>query len=349
VLPLEFVRSSAPPASIPAGNATAPPSFPLGLPLMLDVPVAPTPFPAGGKTHLVYELHITNFDVSGQNLSLKRIDVLDGSTSLAGLEGSELIVALARVGGTGEDKRVLDAGRRAIAFLWITLPPGARLPSLLRHRVTVNDQSVESAPVAVVQAQPLLLAPPLKGSNWMAANGPGNGSIHRRAMLPVDGRVRIAQRFAIDWLKLGADGKSFDGDQKQNQAHHAYGNDVLAVANATVATVKDGVPENVPGIASRAVPITLENVGGNHIILDLGDGRFGFYAHLKPGSLRVKVGERVKQGQVMALVGNSGNSTEPHLHFHVADANSPLGAEGLPYRLAAWHQELPLQNERVSF
>jgi murein DD-endopeptidase MepM/ murein hydrolase activator NlpD len=63
----------------------------------------------------------------------------------------------------------------------------------------------------------------------------------------------------------------------------------------------------------------------------------------------VKVGERVKQGQVMALVGNSGNSTEPHLHFHVADANSPLGAEGLPYRLAAWHQELPLQNERVSF
>jgi murein DD-endopeptidase MepM/ murein hydrolase activator NlpD len=75
----------------------------------------------------------------------------------------------------------------------------------------------------------------------------------------------------------------------------------------------------------------LETVGGNHIIMDLGGGRFAFYAHLQPGSLRVKNGDKVRRGQVLGLVGNSGNSTEPHLHFHISDANSPLSSEGLPY------------------
>ena len=58
--------------------------------------------------------------------------------------------------------------------------------------------------------------------------------------------------------------------------------------------------------------------------------RYPVYAHLQPGSLRVKLGDKVRRGQTLGLVGNSGNSTEPHLHFHITDANSPLGSEGLP-------------------
>jgi len=65
-------------------------------------------------------------------------------------------------------------------------------------------------------------------------------------------------------------------------------------------------------------------------------GRFAFYAHLQPGSLKVRLGQRVRRGQVLGLVGNSGNSTEPHLHFHLSDANSPLGSEGIPYGYAAF-------------
>jgi murein DD-endopeptidase MepM/ murein hydrolase activator NlpD len=79
------------------------------------------------------------------------------------------------------------------------------------------------------------------------------------------------------------------------------------------------------------VPITLETVGGNHVIIDIGGGRYAFYAHLQPHSIRVKLGDKVKRGQVLGLVGNSGNSTEPHLHFHMSDASSPLGSEGIPY------------------
>ena len=121
--------------------------------------------------------------------------------------------------------------------------------------------------------------------------------------------------------------------RKTTRATVRYGAEVLAVANGLVVATKDGIPENVPGITSRAVPITSETVGGNHIVLDLGGGRYAFYAHFQPGSLKVKVGDRVTRGQVIGLVGNSGNSTEPHLHFHISDGVSPLGSEGLPYVL----------------
>ena len=105
--------------------------------------------------------------------------------------------------------------------------------------------------------------------------------------------------------------------------------------------VKDGIPENVPGINSRAVPITLEMpLAGNHVILDIGGGRFAFYAHLQPGSLRVKLGDKVRRGQVLGLVGNSGNSTEPHLHFHIENVQiRPWAPEGFHlYSLASFQE-----------
>jgi murein DD-endopeptidase MepM/ murein hydrolase activator NlpD len=149
-------------------------------------------------------------------------------------------------------------------------------------------------------------------------------------MIPLEGRTRIPQRFAIDWLKLGEDGKPFKGEAGKNENWYGYGAELLAVADGTVVGVKDGIPENVPLAPTRVVPITLETVGGNYVILDLGNGRFAFYAHLQPQSVRVKVGDKVRKGQVLGLLGNSGNSDAPHLHFHLGDANSPLGTEGLP-------------------
>jgi hypothetical protein len=175
------------------------------------------------------------------------------------------------------------------------------------------------------------IGPPLRGGVWLAGNGPSARSGHRRALIPISGAPSIAQRFAIDYVKVNETDSTYSGDRLKNENYFAEGNDALAVANGRVVAVKDGIPENVPGVNSRAVPITLETVGGNHVIIDIGDGRFAFYAHLKPGTIRVKVGDVVTRGQVIGLVGNTGNSTEPHLHFHIADANSPLGSEGVPY------------------
>ncbi|MGH9943007.1 MAG: M23 family metallopeptidase, partial [Pyrinomonadaceae bacterium] len=157
-----------------------------------------------------------------------------------------------------------------------------------------------------------------------------------RALIPVRGGAHIAQRFAIDFVQLREDGRTFTGDQKDNKNYRCYGAETLAVADGVVVATKDGIPENVPGANSRAVPITLETIGGNHVILDLNNSRFAFYAHLQPGSLRVKLGDKVRRGQVLGLVGNSGNSTEPHLHFHLSNANSPLGSEGIPYVFPAF-------------
>jgi murein DD-endopeptidase MepM/ murein hydrolase activator NlpD len=113
-----------------------------------------------------------------------------------------------------------------------------------------------------------------------------------------------------------------------------YGKDALAVADATVASVVDGLPEQTPGKFPENIPI--EQADGNSVILDLGAGRFALYAHLQPGSLRVRKGDRVRRGQVLGLVGNSGNSVAPHLHFHVMDGSSPLASNGLPYEIDAF-------------
>jgi len=181
-----------------------------------------------------------------------------------------------------------------------------------------------------VGAEARVIGPPLRGGNWWAANGPSNHSGHRRSLIAVDGKARIPERYATDWSKLqGSD--LFKGDASKNSSYFSYGEEVLAVVDGTVASVLDGLPENAPDAKSYPLPMNLKNMGGNNIILDIGQKQFAFYAHLQPHSIRVKVGDHVVRGQVLALVGNSGNATGPHLHFQLSDANSELGTEGLPF------------------
>jgi murein DD-endopeptidase MepM/ murein hydrolase activator NlpD len=370
--PLSFERIAAPAAAtavaapataaVPATAATpAPPSPPNPVGILADVatPIAPTPFTTGGKTQLVYEVHITNF--GGGEMLVSRLDVLDGSATLASFEGRELNSMMAQPRLNVADTRSIPPATRAVAYLWVTIDSGKAIPRTLRHRLTVGTQTLEADAVTVGAASPVVVSAPLRGGDWLAANGPGNASGHRRALIALDGKPRIAQRFAIDWVKVGSNGATFSGNAKDNASYFAYGLDVISVADGVVASVKDGIPENVPGPTSRAVPITNETVGGNYVIVDIGGGKFAFYAHLKPGSLKVKTGDRVRRGQLLGLLGNSGNSTEPHLHFHISNANSPLGSEGLPYLIDTWElggtsgawtaqrNQLTMLNARVRF
>jgi hypothetical protein len=366
--PLAFKRAE-------AGTATKEDAKPASVekpftsPINVVVPLAPTAFQADGKTYLAYELHITNF--SGQSVALASIEVLsDSGAALSHVDVSDLVANIYAPGNRqagGMDKLNLGGGQMAAVYMWVTLESPAKIPTAIEHKIAVKvgqyteALTVQCARIAVGRDVPVI-SPPLRGDNWLAGNGPSNNSGHRRALIPVNGRVRIAQRFAIDWVRLNADGKTFTGDEKDNKNYRAYGSDVLAVADGIVTEIKDGIPENVPGINSRAVPITLETVGGNHVILDIGHGRYAFYAHLQPGSLKVKLGDHVKRGQSLGLVGNSGNSTEPHLHFHLSDGNSPLGSEGIPYALESFdakpkpdaplskhRMEIPTEDEIVTF
>src|SRR5262249_25564815 len=172
---------------------------------------------ADGKVHLVYELHLTNF--SSSELKLSRVEVLSGnSTQLAQYEASELNTRLARPGlaPSNQERLSLGGGMRAVVYIWLTLKAPTAVPAVLRHRVTATSGGTpaagtdaaakkepvevkgEGAEIKVRSDAPLVISPPLRGGEWLAANGPGNASGHRRALVPIDGKARIAQRFAID-------------------------------------------------------------------------------------------------------------------------------------------------------
>ena len=112
---------------------------------------------------------------------------------------------------------------------------------------------------------------PLQGEGWIANNALGVYD-HRRAFQPVDGRMRIAQRFAIGWMRLGSDGRAFHDDAKSNSNFYGYGAEVLAVADARVSDLRDGVPDNVGASERSNRVVTVDSAVGNYIILDLGHG-----------------------------------------------------------------------------
>jgi murein DD-endopeptidase MepM/ murein hydrolase activator NlpD len=212
---------------------------------------------------------------------------------------------------------------------------------------TVNQTlTVDGLTLRVSSRAPRVIGAPLEGDRWLAANGPDNSTGHRRALIALAGQGRISQRYAIDWIQLYEDGRTWQNDPLKNASYRCYGTHAIAVADGVVADMHDGIPENVPGATSRAVPITPETLGGNFILLDIGQGAFAYYAHLQPGSLKVKKGDAVHRGQVLGLVGNSGNSTEPHLHFHLADRNAAIDSEGLPYAFDTFDLQAP--PDRVS-
>lgn len=178
---------------------------------------------------------------------------------------------------------------------------------------------------------------PMSGQ-WFSAVGPTPHTAHRWA---------LPEEFAFDIVGLGDGTRSYSGSGTAFEDYHAYGADILAAADGRVVAVKADVAEDPttlrqPGETVEAygervgayqmqlVASDINSIAGNYIAIDHGNGEFSFYAHLKPGSITVKIGDVVKSGQAMAQLGSSGNSTEPHLHFQVCDRPEPLACAGIP-------------------
>lgn len=314
-------------------NITAHAAPPLHESFDLQVPVPPAPVRIDGRQRLAYELHLTNF--TREPLTLQRVEVLDAANArvLASFSGDALVARLFRPGASAGAADTLAPGTRGVLYLELALPAGAT-PRSVSHRI--GYATAASAPFLVEGARseldggsPLVLAPPLRGGPWAAIHSPDWQRGHRRMLYTVDGRARIPGRFAIDWVKLDAAGRTARGDADVVASAHGYGAEVLAVADAVVASTRDDVAESASVAANpKHAP---GDATGNYVSLDLGDGRYAFYEHLKPGSLKVKPGQRVQRGEAIAALGFTGDSTGPHLHFHVADGDSPLGAEGMPF------------------
>jgi murein DD-endopeptidase MepM/ murein hydrolase activator NlpD len=120
---------------------------------------------------------------------------------------------------------------------------------------------------------------------------------------------------------------------------------VIAAADATIVQVVDGLPDQKPGALPQG--LLPHEIDGNSIVARLDDGLYMLYGHLKAGSVTVKEGEKVKRGERLGLVGNSGNTSAPHLHFHVMDGPSPLTSEGVPYVIDAFATEGQLRSTAV--
>jgi hypothetical protein len=308
------------------------------------IPIAPTAFKADGKWHLVYELHISNMDK--WECAFTRIEVVSADAAqktLATFSGADLDGMFIHPGLPNAEKvSKLAAGEFGVVFLWVTFDKLEDIPSAIAERISVKigdypeALSIVMPPTGVDKNPVVVISSPLVGEDWVAGNGPSNTSVHRRALIPINGHAYISQRLAIDWVQAYPDGKMYKGDPSDNRNYRAYGAEIHAVADGVVTQVGDGIPQNTPGAKSLAVPITLETVGGNHVIMEIGNGLFAFYAHMQPGSLRVKVGDKVTRGQVLGLLGNTGNSSEPHLHLQICSANSEMGSEGLPYAFASF-------------
>lgn len=332
---------------------------------LLITAVAPDPIPVtgtDGRVHVVYELEVLNY--SPRDATLTRLETLAGSPDgqvVATVEGKALAERTVVVPYGLQSP--IPYGRTALILVDDVYDSRAEVPATVTHRLDAtfgpltpgfeallgvypgDPVSLIGGPVSTSPESPVVIGPPLTGAGWWAYNGCCEYSPHRGAMLPMGGRINASERFAIDWFKLDpsldaaalaallAAGTlpTFRGDPTKNEDFIAYGEPLLAVADGTIATVVSDLPD----VAPKVLPTGLElgQFGGNVVVIDIGDGVYASYAHLVPGSPTVKVGDKVTRGQVIGRLGNSGNTTEAHLHFQLQRTPTLLLGDNVPFEI----------------
>jgi len=288
-------------------------------------------------------LEVTERGVTQEIKPLRTADLDRMAAAGAGLQSSGMLNTLAfQFGGSALlPKGISLSGTRVLKPGTALLMPQQVLTySGKRDGIRVNVQTTSGMKEATVFILSLpsrsAFALPFDGM-WYDGAGPSLHSHHRWA---------VPQEFAHDFMRLGADGLSYSGEGKSFTDYYAYGQPVLAAADGQVVAVLDGEPEDVGLLQQPGEPLQTyvqriverqnqqltrgaRGIIGNHIVIRHGD-EYSFYAHLKPGSLRVKVEDTVTRGQPIAAVGSSGSSTEPHLHFHVCDGPDAMACAGIP-------------------
>jgi hypothetical protein len=298
------------------------------------VVASPRPAPTTDeRRHLVYELILVNLDPTIA-VRVTQIDVSDADrgTALASVSDNAPAPLFEDFSSGEPNDGTAAPGSAVIAFIDLSISRAGRLPANLAHRITLDRSGHvrriggPAVVVAVVAVGALPLGPPLRGGNLIDINGCCNGP-HTRSFFLTPTSVSLSQRFAIDFARVDDQG-TFVGDPTRNESYFLFGAEVIAAESGRIVEVRDGLPENVP---SQLPPFDIDSATGNHIVEALDDGRFVLYAHLATGSVRAQTGQRVQRGQVMALVGNTGHSDEPHLHFQVMDGPASFASNGLPY------------------
>ncbi|QMU80335.1 M23 family metallopeptidase [Streptacidiphilus sp. PB12-B1b] len=327
-------------------------------PLTAALITTPAPFRGSdGLTHLSYELLLTN--ALSARVRLDQVDVADPRSGrvLWSLTGRALVAASNPVGmprpsdadgGDASPRQpdaapVLASSATWVVWLDLVLKPGTPLPQALVHRLRTAVLAPDggATPVresvgrtAVVQHPPVALAPPVQPGTWYASESCCGNTHHRRGLAPINGALYVPQRFAVDWFRLGSRNQAWQGDPRKLTSYLGFRQPVLAAAAGRVVDVQDGLRDNTPPVPPAIPPI--QDTVGNHITLEVAPGVYLLYAHLEAGSLEVRRGDRVTPGRMLARIGNSGNSTTPHLHFQVMTTREFFPTDSPPYVFRAF-------------
>src|SRR5262249_38106304 len=291
-----------------------------------------------GKDHVEYELLALN--VFPEAVTLSSITVLDPpGKELMRIEGDALTAATQTVFARTQTA-VIPASAAVSVDIDLILSPDTA-PERVTHRIAytlkadselalmVGSLEVSAPEVAITRHPAMVIRAPLKGKGWLAASACCKPNVHRDLRVAIDGvRIETAETFAIDWAKVKND-RIFDGDGKRVEQYYGFGENVLAVADGTVVSIHDGMPDETPSVLM--VPKSKSDYGGNNVFVEIAANVFAWYAHLRQGSLTVKVGDTVKAGVPIAQLGNSGPSEGPHLHFGLLDKPDPIAGRSLPF------------------
>ena len=224
----------------------------------------------------------------------------------------------------------IPSGQTGVMFFDVIYDEISQVPKAISHRVTVTTPPtpVGTEHTAVGRSIPIcreamVISPPFKGSGWVNGNGCClEIGPHRFVTNPMNGTLDPSETFAIDWVQVDAHGLAYRTDGKKPEDWIGYGAEILAVAPGTVVEVVRDLPDVTPGVNPKG--LTIAQTAGNRVIIDMGSGYYAMYAHLAPGSVQLHVGDYVRQGQKLGLLGTTGNSSAPHLHFQLMDRPSSL-------------------------
>jgi hypothetical protein len=309
----------------------------------LSVSRAPEPTVIDGKPTVYYELQVES--LLNDSLQLKALQVIDPSDrSLLASFNADKLTARFRSFNTDNKMRkgLLAPDDAGVIYLEVTLKradAGVQLTHSLELEavdgtVVKRSFTVQGGKIHRAKTTPVVLGRPLRGGPWVAIYEPSWERGHRRVIFTTDGEQHIPGRFAIDFIMPDQRGQFSNGNSDSTKNWYGYSAPVLAASDGVVVATRIDFMESLTLSAHPDYPAS--KATGNYIAIAIDNNRVIFYEHLQPGSITVKSGQRVKKGDVIAAIGFTGQTTGPHLHLHVADRNSPLGAEGIPFAIDAF-------------
>jgi hypothetical protein len=287
---------------------------------------------------LSYEIHFVNETQEPTRISA--ISIKDGSgralTELSGASLEDVLRAHTSDFHPTAPSALLGSAAGAVVLFDLMLPLTQTPPTELVHSVRLESAkgASEQTVRVLVDATPVIvLTPPVKGPDWFMDGAYGAKSYHRRSTMPIDKKFFTAERYAIDFEIINDAGNLVEGDISDNTHWLGWGKPLYAVAAGEVVSVVVDMPQQTP--PNFPSDTTVENAVGNSVVLKISEGVFAAYAHLQTNGATVAVGQRVQAGDLLGYLGNSGNSTAPHLHFQLMDGPDPLRSEGVPFVFAS--------------